>query len=224
MDDNNSGHLTLDRLLASLALENDLMDRHLSQINNNNILPIRYKQPLRTNELFSYETNGNSNYQRVTSDGTHANLNDVIANLTEFTRHESMREQNNYTNGNFATNGGSTIDYHNSNSNSNSNINNNSNNNNQHYHNSHLNHINHHNNNNHINNGINSNNNHINHRNYQEPCNNAIKRLTSESENSSSISPSLSERSNGIVSWSDQVCFVISLSTSNIKLHNKKSP
>lgn len=34
-----------------------------------------------------------------------------------------------------------------------------------------------------------------------------IKRLTSESENSSSISPSLSEKSNG-VSWSDQVEFL----------------
>lgn len=38
-------------------------------------------------------------------------------------------------------------------------------------------------------------------KNLMEPT---IRRLTSESDNSSSISPSLSERSNG-VSWSDQV-------------------
>lgn len=50
---------------------------------------------------------------------------------------------------------------------------------------------------------INNNNNLIlnGNKNLMEPT---IRRLTSESDNSSSISPSLSERSNG-VSWSDQV-------------------
>lgn len=47
----------------------------------------------------------------------------------------------------------------------------------------------------------NNNNNLILNGNKMEPT---IRRLTSESDNSSSISPSLSERSNG-VSWSDQV-------------------
>lgn len=228
-----SSYLALDQLLASLALENDIMERHLSQINNNDTNCIKTKSnshqtatSSNNNNVFSFdETSSQENNCYTIAENFHntnhtddENLNDVLANLIEFTENESLPQQHNncYTNG-FLTNG--TSNYH------------------QHHHSNtahHMQQINHLNNNfnysnqiscndiasNHINNnyimsnghnGNTINTNHINHRylNYHEQSNNAIKRLTSESENSSSISPSLSERSNGIVSWSDQVCFII---------------
>lgn len=194
-----SSYMALDQLLASLAIENDIMERHLSQINNNDTNGLKSKQ--NTNEVFSFETNtrdhyvSNGNYRNGKQNGFDENLNDVLANLIEFTENESLPAQqqhgNAYANGHHMTNG-----------------------NHHHHHLPHFNHLNNnYNNNNHISsnyvttNGHGINNNHINRaHNYHEPCNNAIKRLTSESENSSSVSPSLSERSNGIVSWSDQVC------------------
>lgn len=241
-----SGYIALDQLLASLALENDIMERHLSQINNNDTTEINYHKkrtpPTMTtttaaNDVFSFEPSTQDNYFNKTmtaeskTNGYHdENLNDVLANLTEFSETESQRQQNGvaYTNGNgHQSNNASKLyqqqyQYQFSNcKNHLQQVNHLFNN-----HNSYSNHIknngnvtntagNHMNNNHVISNGhtttnfINSNcNNHTNyHRspNYQEPCINAIKRLTSESENSSSVSPSLSERSNGIVSWSDQV-------------------
>lgn len=214
-----SSYMALDQLLASLALENDIMERHLSQINNNDTNSMKSKQTNhQTNGIFSFETNtrdnhyvSNGNYRMPKSNGYDENLNDVLANLIEFSENESLpqtpaptnsHQMNAYGNGMAVTNG---INHHN-----------------PHYHSpyphqpTHFNHFNNNfNNNNHINsnfvttngNGNHINNNHINRvHNYHEPSNNAIKRLTSESENSSSVSPSLSERSNGIVSWSDQVC------------------
>lgn len=185
--EDDSGYQALDRLLATLALEKDIMNRHLSQINNNNSNsngngnaksdcngnPHESKVKF-TNGHNLMHTNGNSN-------DFHPNLNDVIANLTDFTRHEQLRQQQMTNDGYY---NGSTVSHH---------IDNN--------HNHHHNHV----NLNHNNHFVNGNSHHSNHRSNQETSNNAIKRLTSESENSSSVSPSLSERSNGIVSWSDQV-------------------
>lgn len=212
-----SSYMALDQLLASLALENDIMERHLSQINNNDTNGIKSKHSNHTTGIFSFDTNGrehygsNGNYNRNPKPNTFdENLNDVLANLIEFSENETPQYQNNansHVNGSYG-NGLMT----------NGNGNGNATNNHQHHH-HHLPHFNHFNNNFNNNNHINSNyvttngignsinNNHITRaHNYHEPSNNAIKRLTSESENSSSVSPSLSERSNGIVSWSDQVC------------------
>ncbi|XP_055303742.1 uncharacterized protein LOC129569175 isoform X2 [Sitodiplosis mosellana] len=214
--DDDTSYMALDQLLASLALENDIMERHLSQINNNDTNGIKFKHQNQTNGgVFSFETNArdhyissNGNYPKAKTNGFDENLNDVLANLIEFTENESQPPQqqhqqhntnihmNSYANGHHLVNGS------------------NSNHHNHHPHLPHFNHLNNNfnNNNNHISsnyvttNGNGINNNHINRaHNYHEPSNNAIKRLTSESENSSSVSPSLSERSNGIVSWSDQV-------------------
>lgn len=211
-----SSYLALDQLLASLALENDIMERHLSQINNNNDTnAIKFKTQPQTNGVFSFETNArdhyarNGDYQIAKKNGFDENLNDVLANLIEFTENETLpQHQNTNIHTNFYANGHHSV---------NGTTNNNNNNNHHHQHQPHLNHFNnnYNNNNNHINNnyvttngnGNGIHNDHINRaHNYHEPSNNAIKRLTSESENSSSVSPSLSERSNGIVSWSDQVC------------------
>lgn len=242
----------LDQLLASLALENDIMERHLSQINNNDtngngngngVMKSKHLNQT-TNGVFSFEptangvrehlhynTSNNGGYRNAqTIDVFDENLNDVLANLIEFTENEALPQTYSTTNHHHTpsyvngtmTNGNTHSHPH------------------HHHHNHHHHHhqqqqqqhthnFNHFNNNFNHNNHINSNyltsstgnsnsNNTIttshihNHNvgrivhNYHEPGNNAIKRLTSESENSSSVSPSLSERSNGIVSWSDQVC------------------
>lgn len=186
-----TSYMALDQLLASLALENDIMERQLSQINNNDTNAMKYKH--QTN-VFSFDARdhyaSNGNYRNTKRNVFDENLNDVLANLIEFSENESLP----YANGHL-TNG----------------------------HNHHSNHLNNnYSNNNHISssyvtNGHGINNNHINRAHiYQEPSNNAIKRLTSESENSSSVSPSLSERSNGIVSWNDQVCCNRSLTIPSI--------
>lgn len=209
-----TGQLALDRLLESLAIESDIMEQQLAQINGNGLIDRNTNdRTIGKDAIFTYPTvhdknmntsgmqmsaqyannkgNNKSNITNTTNDqndcasssGIHSNLNDVIANLTEFTRNETMRQLN-LVNGNTSPSSTSTI--HTTASNNNHHLNNN---NNYHLHNTHNNHH-------HIN--------HINgNRYYQEPII-AVKRLTSESENSSSISPSLSERSNG-VSWSDQV-------------------
>lgn len=207
--DSTNGQMALDQLLASLAIENDIIDQHLAKLNgalpNGKLMTNQYQtdvtdngKPLftcpinRDNNFNRLPMNGilkSDNYQNTNRDGIHSNLNDVIANLTDFTRTESMRQRS-VTNGHFneTHQNHQTHNYHSNHNNQNSHSNSNTQNN-------HVNSNNHSNSNNHTGN---------NHRSYQEPCNNAIKRLTSESEHSSSISPSLSERSNG-VSWSDQV-------------------
>lgn len=226
-DDDNS-YRALDQLLASLALENDIMEQHLSQINNNNgrggvsggrdssVKPKHLNQT--TNSVFSFDTTNNMReYHHFATNGDgyrsaaqtnggvfDESLNDVLANLMEFTENEMLPPQtnsittnhhhhhhhhmangihNNYSHNHFHHNNHVDSNYITS-TNGNSN-NNNTTITNTHNHNNHIGRIVH---------------------NYHEPSNNAIKRLTSESENSSSVSPSLSERSNGIVSWSDQVC------------------
>lgn len=247
-DNEDKNYRALDQLLASLALENDIMERHLSQINNNDTNSgddgIKSKHSNHTaNGAFSFETADNVRedlhwntrtggcYRNTeTMDVFDENLNDVLANLIEFTESEALPQTYSTTNSSHKTsyvNGAMTNGMANSHSYSHLYQHH------PHQHQQHTQnlpaHINHFNNNinhnNHINSNYitsttgNSNNNntittnhiHNNHvgrivYNYQEPSNNAIKRLTSESENSSSVSPSLSERSNGIVSWSDQVC------------------
>lgn len=209
-----TGQLALDRLLESLAIESDIMEQQLAQLNNNNNNHAHADRENRKKDtIFTYPTicdNNNSNAMPANApfiasqNGVHANLNDVIANLTEFTRHEAMRQMNlmngnanssdshhqSHNNNNYHHHASSTTPPSSTTSTSNV-FSNNHTNNNYHLHNNY--------NNYHINHTINGN-----HRlHYQEPTN-AVKRLTSESENSSSISPSLSERSNG-VSWSDQV-------------------
>lgn len=188
-----TGQLALDRLLESLAIESDIMEQQLAQLNGNGRLETSPDREIISSQcdkdtIFTYPATRDNNYNTTTTmnayanqNGVHSNLNDVIENLTEFTRHETMRQLS-LMNGNGNGNGNGS---HHSHQQTNI-LNNHANN--YHLHNNHNNH--------HINN-INGN------RHYQEPSN-AIKRLTSESENSSSISPSLSERSNG-VSWSDQV-------------------
>lgn len=141
----------LDKLLATLAIESDNMDKQLAQIDNVNrrlhrtsngqnsandsgaaLSDDTHSSSANDDDVFTYPPDTKS----FSNGGVHTNLCDVIANLTDFTRHESIRQ-----------------------------------------HRSH----------------------------HRHPClDNNMQRLTSESENSSSISPSLSERSN-IVSWSDQV-------------------
>lgn len=152
VNDNACGQLALDRLLKSLAIENNKIDEHLDQLNNSNSRDsYRNGNSSSPSEIFKFPPPiRDKNYNKVEKNNVriHDSLNDVITNLTDFTRNEAIRQS--LTNGNRSP----------------SLVNNN--------------------------------------RQYLEPTNNAIKRLASESENSSSISPSLSERSNG-VSWSDQV-------------------
>lgn len=156
-DDNAGGQLALDRLLASLAVESDIMDQHLAQINGN-CSPHSFNNSngssSQSSDVFTYPTpmvlvkDSNQNPIRSMSNGDAASLNDVIANLTDFTRHETQRQLS-LTNGNSpCANGNSKYT--------------------------------------------------------ESSTNNTVKRLASESDNSSSISPSFSERSNG-VSWNDQV-------------------
>lgn len=151
-NDNACGQLALDRLLKSLAIENNKIDEHLDQLNNSNSRDsYRNGNSSSPSEIFKFPPPiRDKNYNKIEKNNvrTHDSLNDVITNLTDFTRNEAIRQS--LTNGNRSP----------------SLVNNN--------------------------------------RQYLEPTNNVIKRLASESENSSSISPSLSERSNG-VSWSDQV-------------------
>lgn len=146
--ENACGHLALDRLLKSLAIENNKIDEQLDRLNNGNGRDsYRNGNSSSPAEIFKFPPPiRDKNHNKIEKNDS---LTDVIANLTDFTRHETLRQS--LTNGNRSP----SI--------------------------------------------VNSN------RQYLEPTNNAIKRLASESENSSSISPSLSERSNG-VSWSDQVC------------------
>lgn len=158
MDITNDGQLALDRLLASLAMETDMIDKHSAHINNNNNnsncsspLSNYNRKSSSPNNIFTYPTIRDSNHNGI--NGVHTNLNDVIANLTDFTRTESIRQMS-LTNGGGNSPNGNRYSFD------------------------------------------------------QPPANNHIKRLASESENSSSISPSLSERSNG-VSWSDQVQFIV---------------
>lgn len=147
VNDNACGQLALDQLLKSLAIENNKIDERLDQLSNGHSRDIyRNGNSSSPSEIFKFPPPiRDNNHNKIEKNDS---LNDVIANLTDFTRHETMRQS--LTNGNRSP----------------SLVNNN--------------------------------------RQYLEPTNNAIKRLASESENSSSISPSLSERSNG-VSWSDQV-------------------
>lgn len=166
--------------MASLELEKDIMDEHLSKINNNNHNnnPPQYRSKDQTKLTNGHVvfTNGNGH-----SNGFHEDLNDVIDNLTDFTRSEEHRQQriNDY----LSSDGGQI--YNSSN--------------NHHHHNHHM-------KNHYI---VNStyNNNHQIHRNNNNDsmCHSIVKRIASESENSSSVSPSLSERSNGFVMWNDQV-------------------
>lgn len=183
--DDACGQLVLDRLLASLAIESDIMNRQSAKLSNGNCSPISYriKHSRPNSNIFTYPTiitnhdanhnnnnNNNNNTQRQSlaetisnktasdtstaqSNGVHSNLNDVIANLTDFTRTETIRQ----------------LSLTGSNGNNSPGISN------------------------------------TNGRYSFEQAHMVVKRLASESENSSSISPSLSERSNGIVSWSDQV-------------------
>lgn len=239
----NTGYIALDQLLESLAIENDLMERHLYQINSTDGKNgSNYGNEQTAADMFTFNTSvqdncyfkptANENAQNTKINGFHdENLNEVIANLTEYSENELQRQQsfnhhthvnghhqsittkyqNQYQNNEKCKNHPQQINHLNNHYNFSNHIRNGSN-----IISNHIissNHVlsNGHNanfinntNNNHINNS----NNHSNyHRssNYQEPCINAIKRLTSESENSSSVSPSLSERSNGIVSWNDQV-------------------
>ncbi|XP_037026523.1 uncharacterized protein LOC119067561 isoform X2 [Bradysia coprophila] len=146
-NENACGQLALDRLLKSLAIENNKIEEQLDHLNNGNGRDsYRNGNSNSPTEIFKFPPPiRDKNHNKIEKNDS---LNDVIANLTDFTRHETMRQS--LTNGNRSP----------------SIVNNN--------------------------------------RQYLEPTNNVIKRLASESENSSSISPSLSERSNG-VSWSDQV-------------------
>lgn len=251
-DNEDTSYRALDQLLASLALENDIMERHLSQINNNDSNSggggIKSKHSNQTtNGVFSFEitnnmrehqhynTSNGGGYRNTQTNGVFdENLNDVLANLIEFTENEALPQTNPTDNSHHTTsyaNGEMTNGIANNHSHSHLHHHHHHHHQQQHTHHlpAHFNHFNNNfNHNNHINSNYitstngnsnsNSNNNtiitshiHNNHigrivHNYQEPSNNAIKRLTSESENSSSVSPSLSERSNGIVSWSDQVC------------------
>lgn len=157
-EDSVCGQLALDRLLASLAVESDIMDQHLAQINGN-CSPRSFNNSngssSQSSDVFTYPTpmtlvmkDSNQNTIRSMSNGDAASLNDVIANLTDFTRHETLRQLS-LTNGNSPCPNG-TSKY------------------------------------------------------TESSTSNTVKRLASESDNSSSISPCFSERSNG-VSWNDQV-------------------
>lgn len=186
-----TGKLALDRLLASLAIESDKMEQQLAQINGNGnmeISPDRITLNHRQKDaIFTYPSARDSNFNSISTanayhshqNGCHSNKNGVHSNLNDvianLTEFTRHETMRQLSLINGNGNGHTMPAIANNQSN------------NYHQHNNHNN-----NHNNHVNGG----------RNYQES--NAIKRLTSESENSSSISPSLSERSNG-VSWSDQV-------------------
>lgn len=136
---------------------------------NGNCSPLSYTRNASSpnGNVFTYPTivsrDSNHNAAALTkatesvSNGVHSNLNDVIANLTDFTRHEHIRQLSLTSNGGHSpsviSNGGGGHSRYS----------------------------------------------------FEPLANSVVKRLASESENSSSISPSLSERSNGVVSWSDQV-------------------
>lgn len=138
---------------------------------NGNCSPLSYTRNCSSpnGNVFTYPTvvsrDSNHNAAALTkatesvSNGVHSNLNDVIANLTDFTRHEHIRQLSLTSNGGHSpsvvSNGGGGHSRYS----------------------------------------------------FEPLANSLVKRLASESENSSSISPSLSERSNGVVSWSDQVQF-----------------
>ena len=211
-----NGQLALDRLLASLAVETDKMEKHSAQLNGHenaaNESPISLvngNSSPNNNNIFTFPSIRDNNFNNTIaqpSNGVHSNLNDVIANLTDFTRTETIRQMA-LTNGSGncspviistanqrycleSTTTASTIS-----SSTSSSTNNNSN----------INHI--------INNNGINNNNLV-----------AIKRLASESENSSSISPSLSERSNGIVSWNDQVQCGFQISRLQLFQKKKRTP
>lgn len=174
LDADDFSHLTLDRLLASLELEKDIMDEHLSKMNNNNP---QYRPKA------AQLTNGHSAYANGAENGFHENLNDVIENLADFSRSEEHRQRR--INEHFAadaTHSNGVQQFNSSNHHTN------------HSHNKNHQYI------------VNSTyNNHLNHRVSNDVCHSTIKRIASESENSSSVSPSLSERSNGFVMWNDQV-------------------
>lgn len=159
-----NGQLVLDRLLASLSVENDItIRRRPSPPTNRNMTSQKNSE-----NIFKYPTivrDKNHNEAAAaatakTTNGIHTSLNDVIANLTDFSRHELIRQQS-LTNGRHSPI--IVIEQQ------------------------------------------------------QQPTrytfdssassSAATRRLASESEKSSSISPSLSEQSNGVVSWSDQVKF-----------------
>lgn len=137
-NDVTSGQQALDQLLASLAIESDVNEQHLANIENNNYATV--KKLKRLNGL-----------DRINGNNHDLELSAIIADLTEFgSQHSSADSNSNWTKANGDLNGyGSTSDK-------------------------------------------------------SEPMNQTVKKLMSESESSSSISPSLSERSNA-VSWSDQV-------------------
>lgn len=154
--------------MASLAVESDIMARTSAHLNGN-CSPLSYTRNCSSpnGNVFTYPTivsrDSNHNAAALTkateavSNGVHSNLNDVIANLTDFTRHEHIRQLSLTSNGGHSpsviSNGGGGHSRYS----------------------------------------------------FEPLANSVVKRLASESENSSSISPSLSERSNGVVSWSDQV-------------------
>lgn len=171
------------------------MDQHLAQINgnlnspnnsfnNSNSSSTGGSSSCQSSDVFTYpspmpsiikDTNQNNmiimKSMMITNNNNNNetdSLNDVIANLTDFTRHETIRQLS-LTNGNHSpspsigngiiTNGNCSSKYSNSNH-------------------------------------------------EQGNIVNMVKRLASESDNSSSISPSFSERSNG-VSWNDQVYSIL---------------
>lgn len=134
-----SGQLALDKLLASLAIESDVNEQHLANIENNNYTTTATNKT-RSNCLD--QINGN-NYHDL-------ELSAIIADLTEFGSQHSG-DSNWAAKPNGDQNGYASTTSEKS-----------------------------------------------------EPINQTVKKLVTESDCSSSISPSLSERSN-VVSWSDQV-------------------
>lgn len=161
-----NGKIILDRLLASLTVENGT----IKQLNRRKSSPqrmnggerssspsINFANSKNCENIFKYPTivrdqNHNESAATTTTtatNGVHVNLNDVIANLTDFSRIELIRQQ--------------SISFGSSSGGDNSpNV-------------------------------------------ARYSTETGFRRLASESEKRSSISPSLSDRSNGIVSWSDQV-------------------
>lgn len=142
-DDVLSGQQALDQLLASLAIESNVNDQHLANIENNNYAIVTKPSLRQINGL--NQINGNNHDLELSA---------IIADLTEFgSQHSSGSDSNSNwakTNGDLNGYSGSTTSEK------------------------------------------------------SEPINQTIKKIVTESESSSSISPSLSERSNA-VSWSDQV-------------------
>lgn len=183
-----NGKIILDRLLASLTVENGTIkqqNRRKSspqRMNGGERSPsINFANSKNCENIFKYPTivrdqNHNEAADLLQStdpientttptNGVHVNLNDVIANLTDFSRIELIRQQS-------ISFGSSSGD-------------------NSHHHSPNV-------------------------ARYSSepvtvvgPATTGFRRLASESEKRSSISPSLSERSNGIVSWSDQVTHIV---------------